>query len=255
MTQRTVIAHLHLFKNAGTSVEEGLKSHFENRWLSYDKDGAGSRVSFPELVDELRGKPQIEAVSSHQLRPPLVGDEEFRLLPLLFLRHPIDRIRSAYAFERTQGADSPSSKAAATMGFVEWLDFHRSRNSAQCQNFQVFALTPLRNEQNGAPLFNRPLEEHYKLAQTFVESIPEVGLVEYYDASWASISSWLREFFPGFNPPSVHANTTIAGRASLAERMSRLELDIGAENFALLTSENAADLELHRWATERGGFA
>ena len=139
---RTTVVHLHLFKNAGTTVERGLQGHFGERWSSFDKPTSAARISQAELVEFLQANPSVQAVSSHHLRPPLDDGATMSWLPILFLRHPIDRIRSAYQFERGQGSVTPSSTAAASMSLGEWVQYHRERpRSTQCRNFQTFALT------------------------------------------------------------------------------------------------------------------
>ena len=98
---RTTVVHFHLFKNAGTTVERGLQDYFGERWASFDKPASAARISQVELETFLNTNQALQAVSSHHLRPPLVDSTLMKWLPVLFLRHPIDRIRSAYEFERT----------------------------------------------------------------------------------------------------------------------------------------------------------
>lgn len=250
-SSRTVVAHLHLFKNAGTSVEQGLQSHFGEDWLSYDKDHPGSRLSFDEALDVLHAQPNVKAFSSHQLRPPISEGGDICFLPLVFLRHPLDRIRSAYEFERKQGGVSPSSRAAAELQLADWIEFHRERNSTQCRNFQTYALTDLRAEGTLAPFLKQPIERHLEAAKAFLGEALAVGLVEDYDASWARIAIWIRDWFPGFNPPPVQANRTAGGSGAIDQRMARLRSEIGEDAFCQLSDDNAGDLELHRWATAR----
>lgn len=244
---RPVLAHIHLFKNAGTSVEQGLHRSFRKRWISWDKERPNARISGSELLAHLRERPEVEAVSSHQLRPPLVSDDEISVVGLVFLRHPLDRIRSAYEFERTQGADSPSARAAAAMPIIEWIDFHDERGSAQCANFQTVALTSLRAS-NGAPDSSKTGSEHLRSAKTLLESLPVVGLVEHYAASCEQMNHAYGKRFPALDLAPTHANRTRGGNGVLEDRLRELRKKLGSKRYASLERDNERDIELWRWA-------
>jgi hypothetical protein len=250
-TVRTTVVHLHLFKNAGTTVERGLQAHFGERWASFDKPTAAARISQAELMEFLRINPSLHAVSSHHLRPPLENGPTMRWLPVLFLRHPIDRIRSAYEFERGQGCVTSSSKAAALMSLSDWVQFHREKlRSTQCRNFQTFALTSVR-QKNGRPVFHEPTRRHLHSARSFVKELPAFGLVESFDESWNWISQWIRDYYPDFRPKTGWANATTVEGDVLEQRLERMRADMGDTAFEQLLVENEADLALYRWASKR----
>ena len=97
-TQRNIVVHYHLFKNAGTSVDHLLRKNFSDKWHSFDGNSAGDIINTKELEGVIAAKAEMLAFSSHQIIPPLpVGD--FTVYPIVFLRDPIDRIKSAYLFE------------------------------------------------------------------------------------------------------------------------------------------------------------
>jgi len=254
MVQRPVLVHIHLFKNAGTSVERSLHHYFGDRWVSHDPTDSGGRFGQQELERLLIERPDIAAVSSHQVRPPIVDTEHVRFLPIVFLRHPLDRIRSAYAFERTQGGVSPSSRAAESSSFAEWIDFHRRRGSTQCANFQTYALSSLRAAENHAPLLKLPIRDHLNDALGFVERQPlVVGVVEDYERSWSALTAMIATHVPGFDAPALWANATDQrkGGLDLAGRLESIQAQLGGDEHDRLLGENDADLELHREVTER----
>lgn len=246
---RRVLAHVHLFKNAGTSVERGLQAALRDRWASFDKPQPNARISARELIEFVDARPDLVAVSSHQLRPPFAGTDHVVFDPLVFLRHPVDRIRSAYEFERRQRADTPSAQAAASMPFAEWIDFHRQRSSLQCENFQVFSLTQLRSKR-GTPLRRAfPLDSHVESARELLGGLPVVGLVEHYGRSCELISERYGSHYPGLRLEPAHANRTAADGGSLSDRLESVRAELGPSAHAALESDNAADLELWEWAT------
>lgn len=247
-TPRPVVAHIHLFKNAGTSVEAGLKAHFGDRWMSYDRTDSGGLIGHQHLAEVLAANPNIAALSSHQLRPPVSALQEVELFPLVFLRHPIDRIRSAYDFERRQAAATPSSEAARTNDLQGWIEFHRSRNSSQCSEFHVMALTELRWDETATTVATAETHEHLTSARDFLNSLPAFGIVEKYDDSWEWITSAIRSRFPAFTGPAVQANTTDRRLDSLDERLAATQDMLGTEAFEQLADDNKHDIALYEWA-------
>ena len=247
---RVVVAHIHLFKNAGTSVENSLGAFFQDRWESYDKESSADQLCRDELVAYLRQRPELQAISSHHLRPPLQNTLDLEIMPIVFVRHPIDRIRSAYEFEKVQGPVSASSRAASTMNMAEWIEFHQNRRSTQCRNFQTYALTSLRNDV-GAPVYSQPIDRHLERAIDFLSSLPALGLVESFDETWQWISSWIRTRFPSFHSEPRRENRTSRSAETLQARLDHTREQLGVQAYDQLLECNQADLRLHRWATDR----
>ncbi|NNE74630.1 MAG: sulfotransferase family 2 domain-containing protein [Acidimicrobiales bacterium] len=246
-TTRDVIVHLHLFKNAGTSVARSLEDHFGPRFLSYDKPEAGGRLTSAELNDLIEANPKVEAFTSHQLRPPIVSSTKIHYLPIIFIRHPIDRIRSAYEFESKQGGTTLSSSLAGKTDFAGWIARHRTMNSSQCVNFQTSALGRPRDHRLGR--VPRPTQDLINLGTAIdaLDRLPAFGLVERYDESWQWITSWLHNFYPDFSAPPVKANTS--GRAeSLDQRLADIRDEIGDTAYERLLADNEFDLRLYDWA-------
>ena len=184
---RRVIAHLHLFKNAGTSIDASLERNFGDGWVKHDNPHGGLVLTSSELVAYLADRPAVQAVSSHLLRPPLThagqGYDEITIDPIVFLRHPIDRIRSAYEFEaRGRNSDKPTDSIG------DWIAWHRAKNSHQCNNFQVAGLTSLRHP-NGHVDHRQEFHAHQESARQFVANLAAFGLVERFDESCA----WLND--------------------------------------------------------------
>ena len=85
--RRPIIIHYHLFKNAGTSVDAILQRNFGARWTSREYPPR----STPDAARSfLAANPHIAALSSHTLPlpPPDIPDAE--ILPILFIRHPLE---------------------------------------------------------------------------------------------------------------------------------------------------------------------
>lgn len=247
---RAVIAHIHLFKNAGTSVERVLQHNHGDRWLSYDGDPPGKNLQVAEVLDVLRQHPQVLSLSSHQLRPPLAPTPGFALVPIVFLRHPIDRIRSAWSFERRQGPVSPSARVAASSTPAEWIDFHRGRGSVQVLNFHVRGLSLLRNE-NGGPRNTEPIAAHRASANEFMAALPSFGLVERFTDSWTLLGPSIRAHFPDFEVIEARANVTKDSADDIEGRLGDYAELIGQAEYDRLIEENAEDLDFYEtWSQE-----
>src|SRR4029079_906891 len=91
---RPIIIHYHFFKNAGTSVDAILQRNFGAGWTSREYPARSTPNAAREF---LVANPQIAALSSHTLPlpPPDIPDAE--ILPILFIRHPLDRLKSSSA--------------------------------------------------------------------------------------------------------------------------------------------------------------
>jgi len=98
---RTLVLHYHLFKNAGTSVDELLKRNFGARWAQKEFEGGpGREKKAVQLASYLGEKPNLLAFSSHTAQLPTPQLEGVSVFPILFIRHPIDRLHTASSESR-----------------------------------------------------------------------------------------------------------------------------------------------------------
>ena len=164
MSKRPVIVHFHLFKNAGTSVDKILQENFGERWIEIE--GPNNRKLDPEdLIAFIRDNPQYDAISSHTAVVTVQEYEDIEIIPIFLLRHPIDRIRSAYDFERKQDAQTPGSIKAKEGDFNYYMDWRLSTPSPwQVSEFHAFRLkdfhdfTPAKQTQLFLPRAQKALD-------------------------------------------------------------------------------------------------
>jgi len=242
MSKRPVIVHFHLFKNAGTSVDTVLKNNFGGRWIEIE--GAADRKLTPEALTEfIEANPQFDAISSHTAIVSLPVMENAKIIPIFFFRHPLDRIRSAYDFERKQDAQTPGAIKAKEGDFESYMDWRMSTSTPwQVSEFHAFRLkdfhefTPAKQRQLFLPRAKKALD-----------SIPVVGLVENFDESMTRLETYIRGFFPGFEGESVHANRTVDRALELSENVNKFRDRIGSDVFSKLLENNAVDLELYNY--------
>lgn len=219
---RTVILHYHLFKNAGTSLDRVLQLNFGDGWLDHEfplQKGDNSDLVAEWIADT----PQGLAYSSHTAMGPVPKVPGVRILPVMFLRDPVARCRSAYAFERKQQSDSWGAKLAKRTDFAGYVRARIDRsNDRQVQNFQTWRLAHMRP--GPGPELAR--------AKAALDDLALIGLVEDFSGSMRRLAALVRTDFPDFYWLALRANKGTF--PPLSEEDTEVD--------ALLKRENADDL-------------
>ena len=199
---RTIILHYHLFKNAGTSLDLILKRNFGQRWVTAEFPNQGLARNTAQVADWIRAHPDAVAFSSHTAQGPIPQIDGVRIISVMFLRDPIARIRSAYAFERLQEAQTWGAELARTHDFAGYVNAQLNRpGDRQCRNCQTCRMAMLVPPVNAAdPELPRALRGLALLSC--------VGLVEEFDRSVARLAQLLQPAYPAFHWTPVRANTT-----------------------------------------------
>jgi len=174
---RTVIIHRHIFKNAGTTFDSILKNNFGEAFCDHRDDHPMRHEGKKYLCQYLTEHPEIKALSSHHIWFNPKSDDRFQFIPVLFLRHPIERIRSVYNFERQQQSDSSGALLAKKLDFkayVAWL--MQDDVSAVIRNMHTRYLTGVKDP--------KPLQEkHFRAAIKSIDQNPFIGVVDLFDQS------------------------------------------------------------------------
>ncbi len=182
-TKRTIILHYHLFKNAGTSVDAILKRNFGDKWVTREFPPTGENNT--SMVEEwIQETPEAVAYSSHTMMGPIPQIEGVRVISFMLLRDPIERIKSAYRFERTQQADTWGAQLAKEHDFEGYVRARLARaGDRQCRNFQTYRLASL------VPGAGSEL----KRAQRALEQLTVVGLVEKFHAAMERLNVLVKD--------------------------------------------------------------
>lgn len=244
---RTVVLHYHLFKNAGTSVDAMLRHNFGEAWAEQEFPAAGGRAvgrsNAAEVAAYIAANPQLRALSSHTALLPEPTIEGVDIFPVLFIRHPIDRLASAYRFERRQNADTFGARLARQTDFAGYVRCLLDRpGSGVARNFQVMRLA------YGTP---GPDGSEFERAIRTLDRLPFIGLVEAFEQSLDELERLLAPIHPGFRAVAYTKNVSRDGGDSLADRLAAIEAELGTELYARLIDANAHDLDLFRIVAER----
>lgn len=241
---RPLVLHYHLFKNAGTSVDEVLQANFGDAWANAEFSVRRRQPNVHLIERWLAEHPETLALSSHTARVPLPRLPGLRVAPVIFVRHPLDRIHSAYEFERRQNAETPGAKLAREADFATYVRARLARNDNQCSEFQATRFAALPTE-GGGSLAERALRA--------VDALPFVGLVEDFSQSMERLEAVLRQTFPEFRAFGAKANARRG--QTLEERLEQIRAELGSELHAELIAANGADLALYEKVASLYGVA
>jgi hypothetical protein len=236
---RKVILHYHLFKNAGTSLDAAFKENFseeKGEWVTKEFP-AQPALNREQVKQWIIDNPQAKCFSSHTAIFPVPKIEGTKVIPVIFFRHPIDRIASAYSFEKKQGGSGFGPTLARNTTLAGYIETRLSLpNDRQCRNFHTHRLATMFGEKQG---------DEATRAKRAIKELPFVGLVEKFSASIAEIERGLRvEGFSAINLNPVEKNVSRQTNNSIEDKLIDLEEQVGVDVYRYCNDVNSIDLEL-----------
>ena len=257
---RDILVHMHIFKNAGTSVDVQLARQLGDGLCLADPASLEDCLQQSDLLDIVRKDTRVRAISSHQMRFPLTGNAEVTFHPFLFLRHPLDRAESIYEFERSPQRQKESNdlmtQKAAELSFpdyVNWsLDGRWTR--AQFGNYQTRVCSLRYNGTVFDDWRERPTAENLSEALAILAQLPFVGIVDAFTASAARFNEVFFHAFDGLRLCNVMENVSRSTGTTIAERLRALRERLGQATYERLLVANELDLELYQMARRRLGI-
>lgn len=244
---KTVIFHYHLFKNAGTSFDDSLQRNFSgNKWVTKEFPYAMA-PNIRQQKKWIKDHPEAVCFSSHTAHLTNLTDEETTVIPIIFMRHPIDRIASAYSFEKKQGGDSFGSVLARNTSLAGYIETRLAlANDRQCRNFHVDRFCRYVSESEGIEL---------ERAKKAVDRLNFVGDVGKYDESLENFEMKLKGLgFEEIALKSVKKNVSRVSK-SIEEKMSDLKSEIGEDLFGRLYDANLDDIALYEYMKQSKGYS
>ncbi|MCP8897873.1 hypothetical protein [Gilvimarinus xylanilyticus] len=241
---RQVIFHYHLFKNAGTSLDSQLKKNVKRgEWLTDEFPGP-LKPNRAGVKRWLESEPRARVFSSHSAYLPEPDIADVKVLPVIFIRHPIDRIASIHAFEKKQGTDNFGSVLARHTNLQGYIESRLALPKDRlCRNFHSQRFGFRYDPEVGTELFR---------AQKAVAELPFVGVVDRFEESLVRLQEWLREEgFPGMRLVAVRKNVSRDLDRSLAERLDEIKREIGSDTYKKLLKANEEDLQLYEQASAK----
>lgn len=241
---RKVILHYHLFKNAGTSLDAAFKENVApEEWVTKEFSGH-PKTNRDQVAEWILENPQAKIFSSHTAYLPAPNLEGVKVLPVIFMRHPIDRIASAYVFEKKQGGDSFGAVLARNTDLSGYIETRLALpHDRQCRNFHMQRLAMMFGEKQG---------DEFTRAKKAIETLPFVGIVEQFSDSMARLEKWLKnEGFEGMQLKPVEKNVSRDIKKSLEEKLQDFEKRISSDVFSYLMEANSDDIALYKTLAEK----
>ena len=235
---RLVILHYHIFKNAGSTIEDILDHSFGERFAKLDTSAGEGLISNPELVRFFDARPDLRAFSSHQVRHPLPEAPGYLFFDICFLRDPIDRIRSIYTYfrQKPNPADAMSDLANRTaLG-----DFI----AGMIQDFPLFVKNVQVNLLACGGDSDEPEPRDLDVATERMLATSFLGVVDCFDQSVAAGAHALRCAFPELDCARPAVNVSDGLEGTVASRTEKLRQACTPEVFEELLRLNALDRQL-----------
>lgn len=240
---RFVILHYHFLKNAGSTIENILDRNFGERFARIDTSDRNGHFTNEALIAFLESRPEIQAVSSHQIRHPLPEAPGYLFFDVCFLRDPIDRIRSMYDYFRQRPSSGDRFSELANhmdLGrFTTWVVEHFRD---EVTNVQVALLA------NGGVDEQPPGEQDFQIAVERMLSTSFLGVVDRFNQSITAGKYFLDAVFPNLDCAEPPVNVSSGLEGSVAGRRRKLRLACGDKVYGELLRLNALDCQLLRMA-------
>ena len=243
MQDRSVVIHYHIYKNAGSSVDAMLQASFGDGWQAFE-----GLTRAPKTSEEIRrflvGRPLLRALSTHTGRPPLPAPH---YLPIVFLRHPILRARSAYRFA-LQDNTQPDHSAAAIGDFAAYVRWavDGSEGGHVIRDYQVVHLSAASFREDSIRKA-RATEADLAEACALLNEWGIVGIVEQFDRSAALFQRTYGPKVPGLALSPVWANRTAESPVSIEDEIQSIRRTLGPTLYAALEARNDLDLRLYEF--------
>lgn len=201
------------------------------------------------IEELLTSECELCALSSHHMTNDLPVMPTIQFIRVCLLRHPIERIRSVYDFERTQEARTPGAKAAKSMDFRDYVQWRMLPQVAHTiRNYQTLYLAGAHGLADEREMAVRFLPDALEVAR----GDALIGLVERYDESMVVLEDSLADYFPGIDLSYVAQNVSKVKRQknTAQDPVARTLQELGDLQRTVI-DKNSFDLALYQVVSER----
>jgi hypothetical protein len=241
---RKIILHAHIFKNAGTSVDNILRHNYAKQFIDHRDSDDLAQGKQQYLNDFFSQNPQISAFASHHLPLPLQASAEYDYYIIMMLRHPIIRASSAYRFERRQLINNRSANAAKRYCFADYVRWHMDRGSHMFLNYFIRYCTSAIQ-----PPITDELRLKYALEAS--EHFSVLGIVERFSESMTVLQQKLATQGLDLQVISSKKNVTDKSSDGIEGKLARIQKQLGEPLYAAMFEQNKQDLLFYEHAVNR----
>ncbi|MFZ5709293.1 MAG: hypothetical protein ACOY4T_06360 [Pseudomonadota bacterium] len=251
---RTVLCHYHIYKNAGTSFDHVLTNSFGTRHLSFDGPFPFFTIDQEQLDRIIGRRAEAVAFSSHQIQLPPPKSGAYRVVSVVFLRHPLLRVASIWRFKSRAPDGTPTSEAARAMPFDRWVEHCLSDPDeiVHVSNAQARLLSCAPRERAAARRHPGRMDYDIARAEDNLAGATAAGLADRFSDDIARIAGICAGY--GLDlavPADLHLNATAPLALSPAARVAEVAGMLGPSLAERLTAANDQDLRLLALAERR----
>jgi hypothetical protein len=243
LSERHIIVHAHIFKNAGTTLDWILNKNFASSFREdqHDAEMARDNCYFTQLLDF---HSDLKAISSDSISLPIQQQAGFVFHTLVMIRNPLERIRSVYNFERQQDAGTPGDLHAKKYNFRKYVEWRiRPDVAPTIRNMHVRYLT-----KSMLPESASLTKVHLKAALSSIKANPYLGVVDLFDKS---IELWAQRFHENgieIDFKYKKQNVSSSKKAKATDKLQELEEDLESDLFDAVICQNAFDIQVYQMA-------
>jgi hypothetical protein len=232
------IFHFHFYKNAGSSFDHILRQNLINQWA--EKEFTDLEKNSDDVIHWIKNSAELNCFSSHTAKLDIVNNKELNIFPVVFIRHPIDRIASVYRYEKIQTSENWEHKLAKESSMREYIQARLAiEGDAQCRNFHSHRLAEVFR-------FEATSESIAQQAERAITQLPFIGVVEKFQKSLDILSKALENHgYNNLKSTEVRENYTSPTNKALGDRLQEIENDVGKDFYEYLNEINKEDLFLY----------
>ena len=227
------------------TIDSILTQNFGKKAISMDTNDPKGILDNQIILDTLKKNEQVKAISSHQIRFPLPKHDNVIFIPILFIRHPIDRAFSIYSFQRRRtDANRPGIKKAKELNLNGYIKCNLEKKKFMpMENFQVIFLSD-------KPTDTKANDSDYNLALENMVNCKVLGIVDRFDESLVVAEEVLKPYFPDIDMSYLIQNISKDRSGNLEERIEAEAEKVEEDNMNKLVEKNKLDLKLYSKANE-----
>ena len=242
---RKILLHFHIFKNAGSTLDAALEKNLGDAWMPVEGDDTEHHMDWRQALKFIKAHPGVRALSSHTLRyPPPARSAGIKILPLLLIRHPIDRLASIYYFERGNLVDSHSetSRIARKGSLADFIHFTMIKRPELGCDTQTSLIA------RSGTYRSIPKKKNLDAARLAIKGLPVPGVVEKMDQYLVMLETEFSPILPNLDLACPDENRNAERAPSLLTRLRKIRAQLPPRLWLEFRQRNRLDLELWRFA-------
>jgi len=243
---RDIIIHIHIFKNGGTTFDNILRNNFGEEFIEH-RDDTKLREDSDFIKKFAILNPTMKAFSSHAVyyRPENFDSVKFH--NIVFIRHPIERMKSVYNFERLQPSEtSLGAQKAKELDFSEYISWRMQNDApATVRNSQSIFLA------GKGPRISMVTPTVFASASSNLLKNDFTGIVDRYEESMVVLEEQLQPIFGDIDLSFIKANVTDDDTdRSTQEKVEDILASLPKKLAEKAIEKNLYDMKLYKMVNE-----